>query len=209
MTRHPTNTPNPPGLTWRTTKLSDDQIFPLFKEAIAVGCNAFNASEIYGTPDHNSLTVLSRYYEKYPEDIAKIHLNCKGCVFPPFALDASPDGVNRSIENNVRLIGGKGRIDMFEPARKDRTIEIEATVAAIAEHVQNGKIGGVALSEVSAATIRRAAKVAKIEAVEVELSLWSTEPLENGVVEACAELDIPIFAYCLFALPFRYHVGVN
>lgn len=209
MTRHPTNTPNPPGLTWRTTKLSDDQIFPLFKEAIAVGCNAFNASEIYGTPDHNSLTVLSRYYEKYPEDIANIHLNCKGCVFPPFALDASPDGVNRSIENNVRLIGGKGRIHLFEPARKDRTIEIEATVAAIAEHVQNGNIGGVALSEVSAATIRRAAKVAKIEAVEVELSLWSTEPLENGVVEACAELDIPIFAYCMFALLFRYHVGVH
>jgi len=151
--------------------------------------------------------VLSRYYEKYPEDVAKIHLNCKGCIFPPFIHDSSPDGVNRSIENNVQLIGGNGRIDMFEAARKDRTIEIEATVAAINEHVKNGNIGGVALSEVSATTIRRAAKVAKIEAVEIELSLWSTEPLENGVVETCAELEIPIFAYCMFALLSGYDVG--
>jgi len=53
----------------------------------------------------------------------------------------------------------------------------------------------VALSEVSEATIRRAAKVTKIAAVEVELSLWSTHIFENGVAAACAELGIPIIAY--------------
>ncbi len=66
---------------------------------------------------------------------------------------------------------------------------------AMNEYVKPGDIGGIALSEVSAETIRRAAKVAKITAVEIELSLWNTEPLENGVVQACAELDIPIIAY--------------
>lgn len=64
------------------------------------------------------------------------------------------------------------------------------------KYVESGDIGGIALSEVSAATIRRAAKVVKIEAVEVELSLWSIDPLENGVAKACAELGIPILAYC-------------
>lgn len=58
-----------------------------------------------------------------------------------------------------------------------------------------GKIGGVALSEVNADTIRKAAAITKIVAVEVELSLWESGVLTNGVAKACKELDIPIIAY--------------
>ena len=65
----------------------------------------------------------------------------------------------------------------------------------MAEYIKAGKLGGISLSECSADTIRRAAKVHKISAVEVEFSLWSTEILENDVAKACAELDIPIIAY--------------
>ena len=50
------------------------------------------------------------------------------------------------------------------------------------------------LSEVSAETIRKAAAVTKIVAVELELSLWETAPLTNGIAQACKELDIPIIA---------------
>ena len=60
--------------------------------------------------------------------------------------------------------------------------------------MDEGKIGGIALFEVSANTIREEVKITKIVAVEVELSLWSTEPLTNGITEACAEFDIPIIA---------------
>jgi pyridoxine 4-dehydrogenase len=63
------------------------------------------------------------------------------------------------------------------------------------EYVKEGKLGGISLSECSANTIRRAAKVAKIDAVEVEFSLWETTILQNGVAQACRELDIPIVAY--------------
>lgn len=58
-----------------------------------------------------------------------------------------------------------------------------------------GKIGGIGLSEVSAATIEKAAKVTKLAAVEVELSLWSTDILSNGVARAAAAYNIPIVAY--------------
>ncbi|KAK3329658.1 NADP-dependent oxidoreductase domain-containing protein [Apodospora peruviana] len=183
------------GTQWRPEKISDEEIFAAIKAALAAGCNYFNAAEFYGTPDNNTLTILSRYYVKYPEDVDKILLNVKGCFHDRSRPDSSPEGVKSSVENCVRMIGGKGRIDQFEPARKDPNVDIEVTVAALNEQVQIGNIGGIALSEVSAQTIRRAAKVARIEAVEIELSLWSTEPLENGVVQACAELDIPIIAY--------------
>lgn len=60
--------------------------------------------------------------------------------------------------------------------------------------MDEGKIGGVTLCEVNENTIREAAKITKIVAVEVELSLWSTEPLTNGIAEACYDLGIPIIA---------------
>lgn len=61
--------------------------------------------------------------------------------------------------------------------------------------MDKGFIGGISLSECSASTIRRAAAVAKIEFVEVDLSLYSLDILDNGVATACTELGIPIAAY--------------
>ena len=177
-------------------KMEDDQVFAVIKAAIDSGCNYLNAGEFYGPPDYNTLTLLKKYYEKYPEDIDKVVVNVKGCTFENFRPDGSPEGVKISIGNCVKYIGGKGRIDQFEPARKDPKTDIEVTMNELKKYVESGDIGGIALSEASAATIRRAAKVVKIEAVEVELSLWSIDPLENGVAKACAELGIPILAYC-------------
>jgi pyridoxine 4-dehydrogenase len=74
-------------------------------------------------------------------------------------------------------------------------VSIEDTVKTLGELVAAGEIRGIQLSEVGAATIRRAAAVAKIDAVEEEVSLWSTEIFHNGVAETCGELGIPILAH--------------
>lgn len=121
-------------------------------------------------------------------------LNIKGACRPNLELDGSPEFVKQSVANCLQMLGEKGRIDMFECARRDPNVPLEKTLGALEEVVNEGKIGGVALSEVSAATIREAAKITKIVAVEVELSLWSTEPLTNGIAKACAELKISIIA---------------
>ena len=163
--------------------------------AVTSGCTFFNGGEFYGPPTHNSLTLLRTYYETYLEDASKIVLNVKGATKPGLHPDGSPAFVRQSVENCLAQMGPHGKIDMFECARVDPNVPIEETLGELAKLVSEGKIGGVALSEVSAATIRRAAKVAKIVAVETELSLWSTDPLTNGIAEACAELDIPIIAY--------------
>lgn len=77
----------------------------------------------------------------------------------------------------------------------DPATPLEDTIRYIAEYVKAGKIGGIGLSEVSAASIRKAHKIHPIAAVEAELSLWSTDILENDVASTCAELGIPIVAY--------------
>ncbi|OCL03361.1 Aldo/keto reductase [Glonium stellatum] len=182
-------------LTWRSEPPPEEQAFAAMRAALTAGCNFWNGGEFYGTPEHNSLTLLKKYYEKYPEDADKVVLNIKGATRPGLKPDGSPEYVRISVDNCLEMLGGRGKIHMFECARKDPNVPLEQTLRALAELVDEGKIGGVALSEVSADTIRKAAKITKIVVVEIELSLFCTEPLSNGITNACAELNIPILAY--------------
>jgi pyridoxine 4-dehydrogenase len=72
---------------------------------------------------------------------------------------------------------------------------IEQVIETLAGLIKEGKFDYIGLSEVSAATIRRAAKIHPITTVEVEFSLFSTEIKTNGVLEACIENGIKIVAY--------------
>jgi pyridoxine 4-dehydrogenase len=58
---------------------------------------------------------------------------------------------------------------------------------ALADLVAEGKIGGIGLSEVSATTIRKAHAVHPVAAVEIELSLFTPDPLTNGIMDTCRE----------------------
>ena len=172
----------------------DEQAFAAIKVAIDCGCTYFNGGEFYGRPERNSLILMQRYLSRHPEDIDKVLLNVKGAIKPGLVSDGSPEYVRISAENCRSMLGPVGFIHQFEPARRDKNTPIEITVGALRDLVDEGKIGGVALSEVSAETIRKAAAVTKIVAVEVELSLWETAPLSNGVAQVCKALDIPIIA---------------
>lgn len=80
------------------------------------------------------------------------------------------------------------------PYSPDAKVPLETQIETLKALAEEGKIESVASSEVNANTIGEAAKLTKISAVEVELSVWTTGPLKNGIVQACAELDIPILA---------------
>lgn len=177
--------------------LSEDEIFGAIKAALNSGANYFDGGEFYGTPDRNSLTILNRYFEKYPEDADKIVLNIKGAVVPKERRPSgSKEVVSASIENCLKMLGPHGHIDQFEAARKDLNHDYEKeTLRTIKSFVKSGKIGGIACSEINAATLRSAAKSFDITALEIELSLFHLDPLTNGLLEAAGELNIPILAY--------------
>lgn len=190
------DTDNHKGLTWRASPPSQSQSFAAMRAALESGANFWNGGELYGSPERNSLHLLNEYFTKYPTDADKIVLSIKGGAIPgQMGVDGSEANVRRSIDECLKVLDGKKFLDLFECARVDPKTPVETTIEAINKYVKEGKIGGISLSEVSAETIRRAAKVAKIEAVEVEFSLWATDILENGVAEACGELGIPIVAY--------------
>ena len=162
--------------------------------ALETGCNLWNGGVFYGPLENNSLVLLNKYYTKYPEDAEKVVLNVKGGL-RGMTPDGSPEFLRQEIDNALKQLGGKGRIDMYECARRDPNTPLKTTLETLAELVKEGKIGGVALSEVNADTIKEAASITKIVAVEVELSLWSTDPLTNGIAKVCHELGIPIIAW--------------
>lgn len=144
----------------------------------------------YGTPEANSLHLLKYYFTKYPEDADRVVLSIKGAYDRPTnSPRGSPEAIRASVDEALRVLGGAKKIDVFEMARVDPAVPIETSVAALAALVEEGKIGAVGLSEVSAATIRRAAAVAPIAAVEIELSLFTTDVLSSGVADACHERE--------------------
>lgn len=166
------------------------------RTALSLGANNWNGGELYGPPDANSLQLLNEYFTKYPGDAEKVVLSIKGGLLPgQMRPDGSQKNVQRSINECLKWLDGKKSLDLFECARVDPNTPIEDTVSYIAEYVKAGKLGGISLSEVGANSIRKAASVHKISAVEVEFSLFCTDILENGVAKACAELNIPIVAY--------------
>ncbi|KAF2816387.1 Aldo/keto reductase [Mytilinidion resinicola] len=173
----------------------EDQAIECLRTAAELGCLAWNAGEFYGPPTHNSLVLLNRFFAKYPEYANRVLLNVKGAM-ENYTPNGSPEFVRKSVDNCLAQLGGKGKIDMYECGRRDTRVPMETTLNTLKELVEEGKIGSVALTEVNATTIREAAKIVNISAVEIELSLWNTDPLRNGVLSTCAELGIPVFAYC-------------
>ena len=85
-------------------------------------------------------------------------------------------------------------IDLYYLHRVDHDTPIEDTVGAMAKLVEQGKVRGIGLSEVSAATLRKAHEIFPISAVQSEYSLWSREP-EDEILSTCEELGIAFVAY--------------
>ena len=184
------------GLTWRPNPQPASDSFKAMSTALAHGANFFNGGELYGPPERHSCHLLNEYFKEHPQDADKVVLSIKGGLVPgQMKPDGSAKNLRRSVEDCLKVLGGTKSIDIFECARLDHDTPLEETVGALAELVKEGKIGGIGLSEVKASTIERANAIHPIAGVEVEVSIWTTDILRNGIAATCAKLDIPIIAY--------------
>ena len=184
------------GLTHPGHHPETEDAIAILKAALNAGANFWNAGDIYGTPEYNSLHLLKAYFTKYPEDASKVVISVKSCFDMRNAQTHNDEkGVKAAIDRCLQVLDGKCRIDIFQACRLDPNVPVEVTVGAIVEAVRAGKVGGVGLSECSAASIKKAAYVHPIAAVEIELSLFETSIFTNGIADACKEHKIPIVAY--------------
>jgi aryl-alcohol dehydrogenase-like predicted oxidoreductase len=108
-------------------------------------------------------------------------------------LDGSADHVRSSIEGSLKRLG-TDHVDLYYQHRVDPNVEIEETVGAMAELVEQGKVRYLGLSEAAPETIRRAHAVHPITAVQTEYSLWTRDP-EAEILPTCRELGIGFVPY--------------
>jgi aryl-alcohol dehydrogenase-like predicted oxidoreductase len=109
-------------------------------------------------------------------------------------VSGKPEYVRACCEASLKRLGVE-TIDLYYQHRVDPNTPIEETVGAMADLVREGKVRHIGLSEAGPATIRRAAAVHPIAALQTEYSLWTRDP-EGEVLPTTRELGIAFVAYC-------------
>jgi aryl-alcohol dehydrogenase-like predicted oxidoreductase len=115
-------------------------------------------------------------------------------------IDGRPESLLRQCEASLRRLQ-TDVIDLYYLHRWDKSVPIEDSVGALSRLVEQGKVRAIGLSEVSAATVRKAHAVHPVTAVQNEYSLWSRNP-ELGVLETCREIGAALVAFSPLARGF-------
>jgi aryl-alcohol dehydrogenase-like predicted oxidoreductase len=111
-----------------------------------------------------------------------------------WGFNGKPAYVKKAAERSLKNLG-TDYIDLYYLHRLDPATPIEDTVGAMADLVKEGKVRYIGLSEVSAATIRKAHAIHPLSAVQSEYSLFEREPEERGIMQTLSELGIGFVAY--------------
>lgn len=192
-------------LTWKAKPVPLEQAFEAMRRVVELARSKshkafFNIGEFYGE-NYINLHYVRDFFKKYPELRKDVIVSCKGAMNPDLTPAGSREFVKNSVESCVREMGGY--IDIFEVARLDLNLckngdaYPRETFEVLAELVDQGTIGGISLSEVTEEQIRGIHKdFAKyLTCVEVELSMFSTNILKDGVAKACSDYNLVIICY--------------
>ena len=167
------------------------QAAALLRRAIDLGVTHFDTAALYGFGSNE--TLLAEVLAPYRRHIFLASKCGMTGIDGRRVLDGRPEALRRTcLESLARL--GTEVIDLYYLHRWDRRVPIEDSVGALAELVAAGHIRAIGLSEVSAATLRRAHAIHPIAAVQSEYSLWTRNP-ELALLDECRRLGIALVAF--------------
>lgn len=163
----------------------------LLRRALDLGYNHLDTARIYGLGHNETLiggTLAGRRNEFF------LASKCGFAVDGPSRrVDCSPQAIRAAAEQSLTSLQ-TDHIDLYYLHRPDPAVPIEESVGEMSRLVEEGKIGGIGLSEMSAATLRRAAAVHPIAAIQTEYSPWTRNP-EIAVLDACSDLGVTFVAF--------------
>jgi len=175
-----------------------DESIATIHAALDAGIDLLDTGDFYGM-GHNEM-LLGEALAGRPRDSYRLSVKFGAQRGPDGAwlgYDARPAAVKTALSYTLKRLR-TDYIDVYRPARLDPNVPIEDTVGAIAELVKAGYVRQLGLSEVSAATIRRAHAVMPVSDLQIEYSLIS-RGIEDTILPACRELGIGITAYGVLA----------
>ncbi len=170
--------------------------------ALDAGITHFDTAALYGFGVNEQL--VGRVLKPYRSEIVLASKGgMAGVQFPDGlkrVIDGRPEAIRQNCEDSLRRLG-TDVIDLYYLHRWDKKVPIEDSVGELSRLVERGLVRSIGLSEVSAATLRKAHAVHPLAAVQTEYSLWTRNP-EIAVLQACRELGISFVAFSPVARGF-------
>ncbi|KAJ7607085.1 Aldo/keto reductase [Mycena polygramma] len=173
----------------------DEERFKVVLDAAyAAGCTMWDTADVY----RDSEELIGKWFKRTGkrDDIFLATKFGFTAVDGRHAINGTPEYARKAIETSLKRLG-VDCVDLYYLHRADPQVPIETTVKAMAEFVKEGKVKSLGLSEVSAATLRRAHAVHPIAAVQVEYSPFTLdiEDPKIALLQTCRELGVATVAY--------------
>lgn len=162
----------------------------VLKGALDAGYTFFDTAAVYGL-GHNETLVGEVLGDRRQDYVLASKAGLS--IGDRRELNGSPEVLKATCEDSLRRLK-TDVIDLYYLHRYDKRVPIEDSVGALADLVRAGKIRAIGLSEVSAATLKRAHAVHPIAALQTEYSPWTRNP-EIAVLDACRELGVAFVAF--------------
>ncbi|MEZ4234920.1 MAG: aldo/keto reductase [Myxococcota bacterium] len=173
---------------------SDDATsIAVIHRALDLGVTLLDTADMYGTGRNEQLVGRALKDRRDQAFLCTKFAMQRGSDGSFLGVSGRPDYVREACDRSLERLG-VDHIDLYYQHRVDPQVPIEETVGAMAELVAAGKVRWLGLSEAAPATIRRAAAVHPITALQTELSLWSREP-EAELLDTCRALGVLFVAY--------------
>ncbi|MGH9617288.1 MAG: aldo/keto reductase [Acidobacteriaceae bacterium] len=172
----------------------DEDSIAVIHRSLELGINFLDTADIYGP--HTNEVLVGRAIRGWRDRVVlatKFGIMRDEKTGAPAGVNGRPEYVKQACEASLHRLG-VDTIDLYYQHRVDPNVPIEETVGAMADLVRDGKVRYLGLSEASPATLRRAAAVHSIAALQTEYSLWTRDP-EDEVLATCRELGIGFVAY--------------
>lgn len=170
----------------------------LLLRALDRGITHFDTAALYGFGRNE--TLVGRVLKPHRQKIFLASKCGMTGVSGRRVIDGRPETLRRTCEESLRRLQTEV-IDLYYLHRWDKQVPIEDSVGALADLVRAGMVRMIGLSEVSAATLRRAHAVHPIAALQSEYSLWTRNP-EIATLAACRELGTAFVAFSPLARGF-------
>ncbi|HZW92333.1 MAG TPA: aldo/keto reductase [Candidatus Eremiobacteraceae bacterium] len=165
--------------------------------ALEAGISLLDTGDFYGM-GHNETLVRQAIQGRRDQAFVCVKFGAQRSPDGQFVgVDTRPASVKNFLAYSLQRLG-TDYIDLYQPARVDRSVPIEDTVGAIADMEKAGYVRCIGLSEASVETLRRANSIHPIAALQIEYSII-TRDIESDVMPALRKLGVGVTAYSVLS----------